>query len=343
MKILVTGGAGYIGSVVTEELVNDGHQPVVYDSLYKGHAAAVVEGAEFVQADLSNADTLRQTLLDHRIEAVVHMAADSLVGESCEAPGKYYRNNVVNGITLLEAMREAGVNRLVFSSTAATYGEPDKQPIEETATTNPTNPYGESKLTFERAMRWYAEAHGLQFASLRYFNAAGASEHCGEDHAVETHIIPIALQVAAGKRDAIEVYGDDYPTADGTCVRDYIHVIDLARAHILALKSFGNEPSAGPAGRIYNLGCGGVGYSVKQVIETAREVTGRTISARVGPRRAGDPAVLIASSEKIKRELGWNPQFQDLRVIIESAWRWMQTHPNGYEQAADAQEAEARP
>lgn len=331
MRILVTGGAGYIGSVVTEELVKDGHQPVVYDSLYKGHAAAVVAGAEFVQADLADAASLRQALQVHRIEAVVHMAADSLVGESCEHPGKYYRNNVINGITLLEAMRETGVNRLVFSSTAATYGEPEKQPIEETAVTNPTNPYGESKLAFERAMRWYSEAHGLQFASLRYFNAAGASEHCGEDHAIETHIIPIALQVAAGKRESVEVFGDDYPTPDGTCVRDYIHVIDLARAHILALKSFSDSQSGATAARLYNLGCGGVGYSVNQVIETACEVTGENIFARVGPRRAGDPAVLIASSEKIKRELGWNPQFQDLRVIIESAWRWMQAHPNGYE------------
>lgn len=326
---MVTGGAGYIGSVVTEELVKDGHEAVVYDSLYKGHAAAIVPGAEFVQADLADAPTLRKTLAQYQIEAVIHMAADSLVGESTEQPEKYYRNNVVNGLVLLDAMRDAGVGRLVFSSTAATYGEPDTQPIEETASTNPTNPYGESKLAFEHALQWYARAHGLSYTALRYFNAAGASEHCGEDHAQETHLIPIALQAAAGKRQFVEVYGDDYPTPDGTCVRDYIHVIDLARAHLLAVNA-GDDPEL-----VYNLGCGGNGYSVNQVLETAREVTGKEIAARVGPRRAGDPAVLIASSEKIKRELGWKPEYQDLRVIIESAWRWMQGHPDGYPKEAD--------
>ena len=325
MRVLVTGGAGYIGSVVTEELVKDGHGVVVYDSLYKGHRAAVVAGATFVHADLADTAILRETLSANRIEAVVHLAADSLVGESCEQPAKYYKNNVVNGLSLLEAMRETSVDGIVFSSTAATYGQPDKQPIEETAANQPTNPYGQSKLAFEQALRWYQQAYDLRFAALRYFNAAGASENCGEDHAHETHLIPIALQAAAGKRECVEVYGDDYATPDGTCVRDYIHVIDLARAHILALKSLGTS-----GGRIYNLGCGGAGYSVKQVLETAREVTGKSIPARMAPRRAGDPAVLIASSEKIKRELGWKPEFQDLRVIIESAWRWMQTHPNGY-------------
>ena len=325
MRVLVTGGAGYIGSVVTEELVNEGHEVVVYDNLYKGHREAIVTGAAFVQADLADAGRLRDTLSGNKIEAVVHMAADSLVGESCEDPAKYYRNNVVNGLTLLDAMRATSVSRIVFSSTAATYGQPDKQPIEETAPNSPTNPYGQSKLAFEQAMGWYADAYGLRFAALRYFNAAGASENCGEDHAYETHIIPIALQAAAGAREFVEVYGDDYPTPDGTCVRDYIHVIDLAQAHILALKSLD-----GSGGSVYNLGCGGDGYSVKQVLETTREVTGKNISARMGPRRAGDPATLIASSEKIKRELGWKPEFQDLRIIIESAWRWMQKHPNGY-------------
>jgi UDP-glucose 4-epimerase len=329
MKVLVTGGAGYIGSVVTEELVKDGHEVVVYDSLYKGHREAVVKGAAFVQADLADAPTLRETLSTYAVEAVIHMAADSLVGESCEDPAKYYRNNVVNGLTLLDAMRGTNVGRIVFSSTAATYGQPEQQPIEETAPNNPTNPYGESKLAFEHAMRWYHEAYGLRFASLRYFNAAGASKNCGEHHDIETHIIPIALQVAAGKREFVEVYGDDYPTPDGTCVRDYIHVIDLARAHILALKTL-DELGRGSGSKIYNLGCGGDGYSVNQVLETAREVTGKNIPAQVGPRRAGDPAVLIASSEKIKREFGWKPEFQDLRVIIESAWRWMQAHLDGY-------------
>jgi UDP-glucose 4-epimerase len=315
MRVLVTGGAGYIGSVVSEQLVNDGHEVVVYDNLSKGHRDAVVAGARFVEGDLLDADKLRETL--NGIDAVIHMAAFSLVGESVEKPSKYYHNNVVAGLVLLDAMRDCGVKRIVFSSTAATYGEPEAQPIFESAPTNPTNPYGESKLAFEKAMHWYEQAYALRYASLRYFNAAGASEKCGEDHDPETHIIPITLQVAAGKRPHVEIYGDDYPTADGTCVRDYIHVIDLARAHILALDVL-SERSA-----IYNLGCGGDGYSVRDVIETARRVTGKEIPVRMGPRRAGDPAVLIASSDKIKSELGWQPQFQDLGVIIESAWRWM--------------------
>jgi len=320
MRVLVTGGAGYIGSVVSEQLVNDGHEVVVYDNLSKGHRDAVVEGARFVEADLLDADRLRETL--NGMDAVIHMAAFSLVGESVEKPSKYYHNNVVAGLVLLDAMRDCGVKRIVFSSTAATYGEPEAQPIFESAPTNPTNPYGETKLAFEKAMHWYEQAYGLRYASLRYFNAAGASEKCGEDHDPETHIIPITLQVAAGKRPHVEIYGDDYPTADGTCVRDYIHVIDLARAHILALEVL-SERSA-----IYNLGCGGDGYSVRDVIDTARRVTGKDIPGRMGPRRPGDPAVLIASSDKIKSELGWQPQFQDLGVIIESAWRWMQSHFN---------------
>jgi len=327
VRVLVTGGAGYIGSVVTEELVNDGHEVVVYDNLVKGHRQAVVSGATFVEGNLLDAAVLRQTLTDHRIEAVIHMAAYSLVGESCEQPAKYYQNNVVAGLVLLDTMRECDVSRIVFSSTAATYGEPLSQPIYETAPNNPTNPYGESKLAFERAMDWYERAYGLRYVSLRYFNAAGASEKCGEDHDPESHIIPIALQAATGKRSHVEIYGDDYPTPDGTCLRDYIHVIDLARAHILAL---GAMSPMNVASRIYNLGCGGSGYSVREVIETARGVTGKDIPVRMGPRRAGDPATLIASSDKIKRELGWQPQFQDLRMIIESAWRWMVAHPDGY-------------
>jgi UDP-glucose 4-epimerase len=324
MRVLVTGGAGYIGSVVTEELVNDGHDVVVYDNLSKGHRGAVVEGADFVDGDLLDADKLRQTLTGKRIDAVIHMAAFSLVGESVEKPAKYYQNNVVAGLMLLDTMRDCGVSRIVFSSTAATYGEPEAQPIFESAPTNPTNPYGETKLAFERAMHWYEKAYGLRYASLRYFNAAGASEKCGEDHDPESHIIPITLQAATGKRAHVEIFGEDYPTADGTCIRDYIHVIDLARAHILALDVL-SERSA-----IYNLGCGGDGYSVRDVIETARRVTGKEIPVRTGPRRAGDPAVLIASSDKIKSELGWQPRFQDLGLIIESAWRWMQAHPEGY-------------
>jgi UDP-glucose 4-epimerase len=325
MRVLVTGGAGYIGSVVTEELVRGGHEAVVYDSLYKGHRAAVVEGAKFVEGDLLEVERLREALRDNGIEAVIHMAADSLVGESVEKPAKYYRNNVVAGLTLLDAMLAEKVQRLVFSSTAAVYGEPEKQPIEESDPTNPTNTYGETKLAFEHALNWYDRAHNLRYASLRYFNAAGATALCGEWHDPETHLIPIVLQAAAGRRPHVEVYGDDYPTRDGTCVRDYIHVVDLARAHILALNVL-DESS-----RIYNLGCGGHGYTVSEVIETAREVTGLDINVRVGARRAGDPAVLIASSERIKRELGWQPAMQDLKLIIESAWKWMQEHPGGYQ------------
>ena len=324
MRVLVTGGAGYIGSVVSEQLVSDGHEVVIYDNLSKGHRGAVVEGARFVQGDLLEADQLRQTLNDNRIDAVIHMAASSLVGESVEQPSKYYHNNVVAGLVLLDAMRDSGITRIVFSSTAATYGEPAEQPIRETTPTNPTNTYGETKLAFEKAMHWYERAHGLRYASLRYFNAAGATEKCGEDHDPETHLIPITLQAATGKRAHVEIYGEDYLTEDGTCIRDYIHVIDLARAHILALDVL-SERSA-----IYNLGCGGDGYSVREVIDTARRVTGKEIPVRMGPRRPGDPAVLIASSDKIKSELGWQPQFQDLELIIESAWRWMLAHPDGY-------------
>ena len=324
MRILVTGGAGYIGSVVTEQLISDGHQVVVYDNLSKGHGQAVVNGAEFVAGDLFEAGKLNAVLRDNRIEAVIHMAASSLVGESVVEPAKYYNNNLVAGLVLLDAMNSCGVKKIVFSSTAAVYGEPEAQPIFESAPTAPTNPYGETKLAFERAMHWYEGAYGIRYASLRYFNAAGATEKCGEDHDPESHLIPITLQAAAGKRTHVEIYGEDYPTPDGTCIRDYIHVVDLARAHILALDVL-TERSA-----IYNLGCGGDGYSVREVIETARRVTGKDIPVRVGPRRPGDPAVLIAGSDKIKDELGWQPQFQDLKLIIESAWNWMQTHPAGY-------------
>src|SRR5881394_890962 len=326
MKILVTGGAGYIGSVVTEELLNDGHDVVVFDNLVKGHRAAVNPRAKFVQADLMDSDALRRALKENQIEAVIHMAAHSLVGESVEQPSKYFENNVVAGLKLIDAMRDCGVSKLVFSSTAATYGEPEKQPIEETDPTHPTNPYGESKLAFERALPWYERAYGLRYASLRYFNAAGASKQFGEQHDPETHLIPLVLQAANGTRADVQIFGDDYPTRDGTCVRDYIHVIDLARAHILALNILG-ERSA-----IYNLGCGGDGYTVKEVIDAACEVTGREIKTRVTPRRAGDPAVLIASSDKIKREFGWKPQFQDLRLIVQSAWDWLSAHPSGYQE-----------
>lgn len=324
MRILVTGGAGYIGSVVTEELLQAGHTVVVFDNLSKGHPEAVVSGVELVQADLLDNATLRATLKANRIEAVVHMAALSSVAESCEKPEEYHRNNVVGGLALLDAMRDTQVEQIVFSSTAAVYGEPEVQPIDETVSAKPTNPYGATKLEFERALARYEESYGIRYVSLRYFNAAGATQNCGESHNPETHLIPIALQVAAGKRAFVEVYGDDYPTPDGTCVRDYIHVIDLARAHVLAL----NAAKKGSA--IYNLGCGGSGYSVQEVISTAREVTGKEISVRLGSRRPGDPPILVASSAKIKRELGWQPEYQNLGVIIESAWRWLLAHPTGY-------------
>jgi UDP-glucose 4-epimerase len=325
MRVLVTGGAGYIGSVLTEQLINGDHSVVVYDNFSKGHRGAVVQGAKIVSGDLHDTSLLRDTLMANNIEAVVHMAAFALVGESVQQPSMYYHNNVVGGLSLLEAMLQAKVLKLVFSSTCATYGEPEKQPIDETAPNKPTNPYGESKLALERAMYWYDRAYGLRYVALRYFNAAGASEKCGEVHDPEPHIIPIALQVAAGRRSHVEIYGDDYPTPDGTCIRDYIHVIDLAQAHILALESMRES-------RIYNLGCGGDGYSVRQVIDVARQVSGKEIPARIGPRRPGDPPVLIASSEKIRSELGWQPRFQDLHSIITSAWNWMLTHPNGYQE-----------
>jgi UDP-glucose 4-epimerase len=320
MRILVTGGAGYIGSVVVEECLRDGHETVVFDNLVKGHRESVAPEAAFVEGDLIDGDLLRKTFREHRIEAVIHMAAHSLVGESVQNPAKYYQNNVVAGLSLLDAMRDSEVRKIVFSSTAAVYGEPEKQPVEEADKLAPTNPYGESKLAFEKALRWYENAYGLHYASLRYFNAAGASERCGELHEPETHLIPLILQAAIGKRSHVEIYGEDYTTRDGTCVRDYIHVIDLARAHILAL-SILNERSA-----VYNLGCGGDGYTVREVIDVARKVSGLDIPVKVASRRAGDPAVLVASSNKIKTELGWQPEFQDLRLIVESAWKWMQNN-----------------
>ena len=324
MRVLVTGGAGYIGSVVVEGLLNDGHVVAVYDNLAKGHRQSVPSNVQFIHSDLLDRGRLTAALREHEIEAVIHMAADSLVGESVQKPDKYYRSNVIAGLSLLDAMRDTGVRRLVFSSTAAVYGEPEKQPIEEIDLTNPTNPYGETKLAFERALSWHETAYGIRYASLRYFNAAGATERCGEGHDPETHLIPLVLKAAVGLREQVEIYGEDYPTRDGTCVRDYIHVVDLARAHILALQIL-DERSA-----IYNLGCGGEGYTVREVIDVAQQITGREIPTKIGARRAGDPAVLIASSEKIKSELGWSPQFQDLRKIVDSAWQWAQRHPGGY-------------
>ena len=320
MRVMVTGGAGYIGSVVTEVLLGDGHDVLVLDNLSKGHRDAVVSGASFVRADLLDRELVTASLRDFKCDAVVHMAAASLVGESVTDPAHYYRQNVVAGLTLLESIREAGVARLVFSSTAAVYGEPRKQPIEEVDPTAPTNPYGETKLAFERALHWYAGAYGLDSVSLRYFNAAGATEINGERHDPETHLIPLVLQAAAGRGREVTLFGTDYPTPDGTCIRDYIHVDDLARAHALALADLDRRHGC----RAYNLGCGGAGYSVREVIDTAAHVTGRSIPVRVAARRPGDPAVLVASADRIQRELGWTPRQQRLDAIIGTAWSWMQ-------------------
>jgi UDP-glucose 4-epimerase len=324
VNVVVTGGAGYIGSVVAEQLVEDGHDVLVCDSLVKGHREAVVPGARFLQVDIGDREAMTRAFRDQRTGAVIHMAAHSLVGESVASPGKYYANNVAAGIELLEAMRAAEVPRIVFSSSAAVYGEPARQPIEEHDPTQPTNTYGETKLAFERALAWYERAHGLRYASLRYFNAAGATARCGEHHDPETHLIPIVLDVARGRRAEVTVFGDDYPTPDGTCIRDYVHVVDLARAHILALGILGARSA------IYNLGCGGSGYSVRQVIDVARAVTGLEIATRIGPRRGGDPAVLVASSERIRADLGWAPRFGDLAAIVSSAWEFVRSHPDGY-------------
>ena len=318
MRVLVTGGAGYIGSVVTEALLARGHEVVVYDNLVRGHRDAVPDAAPLIIGDVLDAATLGGELREHRIEGVVHLAGLSLVGESMSDPARYYRVNVGGGLALLDAMHATGVGLLVFSSSAAVYGGPDKQPIQEDDPPGPTNPYGESKLVVERAIAWYGRAYGLRGVSLRYFNAAGASARCGERHDPETHLIPLVLQAAAGRRDAVVVYGDDYPTRDGTCVRDYVHVLDLADAHVRALDAL----AAGAPTAIYNLGCGGDGYTVREVVDTAAAVTGRRIAARVGPRRAGDPPTLVAATGRITRDLGWRPQRQDLRDIIASAWNY---------------------
>ena len=316
MRILVTGGAGYIGSVVTEECIAAGHSTFVVDNLVKGHRWMVHEDAGFFEADVNDAAGIRDILRDNSIEAVIHMAAFSLVGESMTDPAGYYHNNVTAGLSLLTAMRDCGVRKLIFSSTAAVYGEPEKQPIEETAELRPTNVYGETKLAFEKALQWFDHAHGIKYASLRYFNAAGASERCGELHHPETHLVPLVLDAARGASASVRVFGDDYPTPDGTCVRDYIHVSDLANAHVLAL----NKLDSGS--EIYNLGCGGSGYSVREVIDAAQKVTGRDIAIEIAERRAGDPAVLVASSDKIQRDLGWRPRRTDLETVIRSAWVW---------------------
>jgi UDP-glucose 4-epimerase len=326
MAILVTGGAGYIGSHTVAELLDRGEQVVIVDNLQQGHRAAVL-GGKLYEGDIRDKEFLDTVFKDNEIDAVIHFAANSLVGESMQNPGKYYHNNVYGTLCLLEKMNEYGVKRIVFSSTAATYGEPENVPIRETDRTLPTNAYGETKLAMEKMIKWFDTAHGIKYVSLRYFNAAGAHAggKIGEDHDPETHLIPIILQVAQGNRPHISVFGDDYATPDGTCIRDYIHVSDLADAHALAVEKL----RAGGESSVYNLGIG-QGFSVKEVIEVVRAVTGHPIPVSLEARRAGDPAVLVASSERGRAELNWQPKRGSLEQIIASAWAWHQANPNGY-------------
>ena len=329
MKILVLGGAGYIGSHTALELVKAGHEVVIADNLVTGYRKAIPNGAKFYEGDLHDFDFLDNLFQKEQIDAVIHFAAYSLVGESVTNPLKYYDNNLCGTKILLDAMVKNNVDKIVFSSTAATYGEPENIPILESDRTCPTNPYGETKLAMEKMFKWTANAHGMRFVSLRYFNACGADEsgEIGEAHTPESHLIPLILQVPNGKRETVCIYGTDYGTPDGTCIRDYIHVTDLAQAHILAVQYLMN----GGESDIFNLG-NGVGYSVLEVIETARKVTGHPIPATETPRRAGDPARLVASSEKARKILGWNPVHDSLEEIIESAWNWHKNHPNGYDE-----------
>jgi UDP-glucose 4-epimerase len=323
MRIFLTGGAGYIGSVCAELLLNEGHEVAIFDNLTEGHRRAVDSRANFIQGDLADRLQIEAALSSTRPDAVMHFAAYALVPESMRDPSKYFRNNIANGLNLLDAVVATGVQRIIFSSTCAIFGPPERVPIDETAHPRPVSPYGESKLAFEKILRWYDEIHALKFVSLRYFNAAGATENLGEDHRPETHLIPNVLKVALGKSPNVEIYGTDYETPDGTCIRDYIHIVDLAHAHILAL-------GAATSG-FYNLGTGG-GSSVLEVIAACRKITGRKIETIGQPRRSGDPARLIASSEKIRKELGWQPQFQSLDAIVESAWKWHLKFPDGYEE-----------
>jgi UDP-glucose 4-epimerase len=334
LKILVTGGAGYIGSVVSSELLKAGHRVTVLDNLTHGYEKAVPKQAELVVADLADRDKLNELLSASRFDAVMHFAAFIEAGESMVAPERFFQNNTANTVNLLQAMLEHGVKKFVFSSTAALYGNPKRVPIEEDDVLEPTNAYGESKLLVERMLTWFHRIHGLRYASLRYFNAAGATPERGEAHQPESHLIPLILQAAAGTRESISIFGSDYPTDDGTCVRDYIHILDLASAHILALEALADRDRL-----IYNLG-NGKGYSVREVIEVAGRVTQRQIKVVEAARRPGDPAVLVASSEKIKRELGWSPRYAKLEEIVGSAWEWSQKNPDGY---ASAENLKASP
>ncbi|MBA3689140.1 MAG: UDP-glucose 4-epimerase GalE [Chloroflexi bacterium] len=326
MRILVVGGAGFVGSTSVETFLEAGHDVVVYDDLSSGHAAAVVRLARLVRGQIEDQGHLEHVMREERIDAVLDCAAKSLVGESMIDPGLYYRKNVGGGVALLEAMRVTGVNRLVFSSTAAVYGEPRRVPIAESDRTEPINPYGASKLAFEGAMRWFAASHDFQAISLRYFNVAGATERNGEDHEPETHLMPLMLRVAAGEATHVQIFGQDYPTPDGTCIRDFIHVRDLAAAHLRALEVTGEGD---PSFEVYNLGSA-AGFSVREVVEAARKVTGRAIPARVVKRRTGDPPVLVASSRRARLALGWHPEHSKLEQMLADAWSWKLTHPNGY-------------
>jgi UDP-glucose 4-epimerase len=324
MKVLVTGGAGYIGSVVVEQLVESGQEVVVFDNLSQGHRQAVHAKATLVEGDLANRSAIDAALAKHQPQTVMHFASYTLVGESMKHPFQYLGENVTNGLILLESMIEHGVKRFILSSTANLFDAPERMPIDEKERIVPGSPYGESKFILERFLYWLDRIHGLRFAALRYFNAAGATKTRGEDHDPELHLIPIVLQVALGQREAVTLFGEDYATPDGTCVRDYIHVSDLAEAHILAMNALDG------GSRTYNLG-NGQGFSVKQVVEAARKITGHAIPTKMGPRRAGDPPILIAGSEKIRQELGWKPKYPKLEDIVQSAWNWHQSHPHGYE------------
>ncbi len=327
MNIFLTGGAGYLGSIAADLLLQAGHQVTVYDSLVTGHRRAVPTGAEFIEGDLADQKRLRRALTSRTYDAVMHFAAFIEAGESMQLPGKYFQNNLVHSIGLLEACREAGILRFVLSSTAAVYAS-SEQPLTEESPLKPANVYGQTKLMIEQALEWYRRIHGFHYAALRYFNAAGALPNRGEDHQPESHLIPIVLQVALGQRDEVSIFGTDYPTRDGSCVRDYIHVADLIGAHLLALEALQTRDRL-----IYNLG-NGAGYSVREVVQAAREVTGHPIPAVEAPRRPGDPPSLVASPESIRRELGWQPERPDLEEIIASAWEWRRAHPRGYAGAA---------
>jgi UDP-glucose 4-epimerase len=324
MAILITGGAGYVGSIVAEKLLQEGHKVVILDNLQQGHIEAVPPEAEFVLADICDCEALEQLFHHFEIDAVMHMAAETMVGYSMIDPKRFFHHNIVGGINLLDIMSQHHVHRFVFSSSAAVYGEPQTIPIEESHPKAPVNAYGESKLMFEHILEWYGRAYGLKFISLRYFNAAGASLRLGEDHRSKTHLIPNVLRVALGQASEVPIFGTDYPTEDGSCVRDYVHVLDIATAHILALERLDDL-----SGKAYNLGNGN-GYSVNEVVEVARRVTGVEIPTKACPRRQGDPAVLVASSALAKSELGWEPEYPELESIIESAWKWMRAHPDGY-------------